>query len=703
MRFNAGLTFLSFVLAVLIIFLGFVLSGMPDNVSPRRIAVAGTTIGLGVAAMHYTGMLAMAMDDVSLVWNGGIIFASILIGCIAASAALVIFYFLRKQMKVTIWLQLACSAVMGIAVCGMHYTGMQAATFVMDPSARSPEGSVSSDVLTICVIVLSVSTCLIMWFSIFRMQTRVRRQNHTKKNILLSIFIVDKHNRVLTTTLGNLPNTEIAAGQSDVTEEDLLWMSACSRAWECTDDLTHPSNIHFKYYTGKTKPVGAPLYMTESESRYSEMPAPTKVVPFRSIKSASGSHLSFNVSSNSVVPLMPRKVVVKQKFIEAVNHLADRLGLTSLAELGVLYPAVITLNHESKTSASSSEEQSQDESVMLVLVKRTDDADKLVASGDFRFSSFNILDPILKKMHPSCSEPEWPQDCLDYLQALRGEALAPGLYLTMLHAASSAKGAYVMVENNSRHMTPIVKISDQYDLNLDDKAFLKRVQLAGEISGEDLGERPLAVELKTAVQSLNHVLGSHTHISLRRLRVDHMFSIGSRSNVRVLCIDNVQELTNGQLPFGYDPVIWKLIPLSLFELLHGNAFDPNSYWAFHKKMFSLNKMKYEAMQMGLIGACQTIDEQMELAMAKREKERWVTWFFKNRAIFANPQSASPPLLDRSSTPPSQLNICLSSPYPESRNDSPYASESIQEPAQTLPPHDNSFSAVGPCVSVVVQS
>lgn len=79
--------------------------------------MSGLLFGLGVAAMHYVGMGAMRMEA-AMTHDTFVFYLSVAIAVIAATAALHIF---------TNWtgaLRQASPLVMGLAVCGMHYTAM---------------------------------------------------------------------------------------------------------------------------------------------------------------------------------------------------------------------------------------------------------------------------------------------------------------------------------------------------------------------------------------------------------------------------------------------------------------------------------------------------------------------------------------------------------------------------------------------------
>jgi NO-binding membrane sensor protein with MHYT domain len=94
---------------------------------PRRILnilMGGVFAGFGVAIMHYTGMEAMRMRAI-IEWNPMIVGISVLIAVVAAIAALWLTFNTRS-----VYQRALAALVMGVAVCGMHYTGMYAGTFV---------------------------------------------------------------------------------------------------------------------------------------------------------------------------------------------------------------------------------------------------------------------------------------------------------------------------------------------------------------------------------------------------------------------------------------------------------------------------------------------------------------------------------------------------------------------------------------------
>jgi NO-binding membrane sensor protein with MHYT domain len=117
--YNVPVTILSMLIAVGVVSVGLLIVGFGGE-GLRPLLLGGGIIGLGVASMHYMGMWAMRMPD-SMGYNPRLLLASVLIAIVAGTAAL--WAALRLG---NIWHTLLASLIMGVAVSGMHYTGMAA-------------------------------------------------------------------------------------------------------------------------------------------------------------------------------------------------------------------------------------------------------------------------------------------------------------------------------------------------------------------------------------------------------------------------------------------------------------------------------------------------------------------------------------------------------------------------------------------------
>jgi PAS domain S-box-containing protein len=99
---------------------------------PVRLVTAGVLLGAGIAGMHYTGMAAMRMEA-RIVYDPLIVALSVMVAVGAAIAALWMSSALAASHERGPWKhKLGAAAIMGLAICGMHYLGMLAARYVPD-------------------------------------------------------------------------------------------------------------------------------------------------------------------------------------------------------------------------------------------------------------------------------------------------------------------------------------------------------------------------------------------------------------------------------------------------------------------------------------------------------------------------------------------------------------------------------------------
>lgn len=143
-RYSAGLTVISFLVAIAVVAAGLaIVAYRPD--SRISLPLGGVIAGLGVSAMHYTGMAAMQMGAV-IQWHAGLVALSVLIGIAASTAALWL------SLNVTgLIIKLLASVLMTVAVAGMHYTGMAAAVYFPVHGSLAPAEGVSSDILAVAI------------------------------------------------------------------------------------------------------------------------------------------------------------------------------------------------------------------------------------------------------------------------------------------------------------------------------------------------------------------------------------------------------------------------------------------------------------------------------------------------------------------------------------------------------------------------
>ena len=117
--YNVPITLISLLVSVIVVAAGLFIVGYGGS-GLLPVLTGGVIIGVGVAAMHYVGMSAMSMQG-TIRYNLVMVGVSVVIAIVAGTAALV------AGLRVGgVWSSIAVSLVMGVAVTGMHYTGMAA-------------------------------------------------------------------------------------------------------------------------------------------------------------------------------------------------------------------------------------------------------------------------------------------------------------------------------------------------------------------------------------------------------------------------------------------------------------------------------------------------------------------------------------------------------------------------------------------------
>jgi len=126
--------------------------------------LASLLMGLGIVAMHYTGMDAMRMSP-PIAYDHGLFALSLLIAVGASWAALHLVFLERSESGLSFARRLAGAVAMGLAIAGMHYTGMAAARFAPDAVCTVAAGGLEGDTIglfvgLVAVLVLGTSLAL---------------------------------------------------------------------------------------------------------------------------------------------------------------------------------------------------------------------------------------------------------------------------------------------------------------------------------------------------------------------------------------------------------------------------------------------------------------------------------------------------------------------------------------------------------------
>jgi diguanylate cyclase len=153
--YSFGITLLSLLVSVAASYLALRIVSV-SLLSRRRLIIGGILMGLGIAAMHYLGMAAMQMSP-SIDYDVSRVMLSVLVAIGASLAALAIAHRLRSEDTAkALYKRLGASALMGMAICGMHYIGMSAASFPAG-SICGAAGDLNGNWLTVTVGILTLA------------------------------------------------------------------------------------------------------------------------------------------------------------------------------------------------------------------------------------------------------------------------------------------------------------------------------------------------------------------------------------------------------------------------------------------------------------------------------------------------------------------------------------------------------------------
>jgi PAS domain S-box-containing protein len=202
MAYDFGITLASLLVAIVIS--GFALRVVSRPTLPARtLLIAGLFMGLGICAMHYTGMAAMRMAP-PIRYDPWLFAASVLIAVGASIVALWLAFTLRARMMARALQAKALAAmVMGLAISGMHYTGMAAANFEAGSVCRALGPAVLADAtLGFAIGIVALALLLVtLMASLFdarltdhmaRMLQQVAQANQElKANIELTRSVID--------------------------------------------------------------------------------------------------------------------------------------------------------------------------------------------------------------------------------------------------------------------------------------------------------------------------------------------------------------------------------------------------------------------------------------------------------------------------------------------------------------------------------
>ena len=150
--YNIPLTGLSLIAAIVLTGTGPAVATAPIRMGTW---LGGAIVGAAIAAMHYVGMAAFEIQG-RVIWDPALVAASVVFGVLLGAAALAASLHTEKWG----W-QVIGAALLTLAICGLHFTGMAAASIIPDPTIDVSETAVPSGPLAIAVALASFMIILL--------------------------------------------------------------------------------------------------------------------------------------------------------------------------------------------------------------------------------------------------------------------------------------------------------------------------------------------------------------------------------------------------------------------------------------------------------------------------------------------------------------------------------------------------------------
>lgn len=339
MEYELGWTGASLIMAIIASALAlFILQ--KQNYTVFQLAMGGIIIGLAIATMHYMGMEGMKIHT-NIHYLPGLFFLSILIGISAAEAAL--YLALRSNQgsnRRQFNLKIISALLMGVAICGMHYTGMAAAVFT--PNSDHVMGTSTQAIQpNYLAFFIAGITALIISLAL-------TASTSYKKMIIA----VENEKNFLKAMLDNLEDGIIACdanGQITVLNKTLQRYMQCTEAHLITlDDLSD----YFTLFTLDNEPLtkdemplklvlnGGAIHGLELTMQFKNNGERDVVIDGQKIINSDGKTLGAVAVIHDITELK-RTEKLKNEFVSIVSH-ELRTPLTSIrGSLGLLVSGVM--------------------------------------------------------------------------------------------------------------------------------------------------------------------------------------------------------------------------------------------------------------------------------------------------------------------------------------------------------------------------
>ncbi|MBH3311379.1 putative bifunctional diguanylate cyclase/phosphodiesterase [Pseudomonas mosselii] len=244
--YDTTLTVLSLLIAVASS--GFALWLVSQPRLPWLQLVFGALImGTGIACMHYMGMAALRMQP-GIDYDPTLFGVSLAIAVGASAAALWIAFRLRQHTPYVRQIRGVAAVVMGIAIVGMHYTGMAAASFPAGSFCGALTTGLAGDGLDYLVLITTLAVLAVaLLTSVLDARLEARTAELARS---LTLANQELTQLALHDTLTGLPNRTLLADRIDQAMGRVAEQGGCFALMFIDLDGFKPVNDAFGHHVG---------------------------------------------------------------------------------------------------------------------------------------------------------------------------------------------------------------------------------------------------------------------------------------------------------------------------------------------------------------------------------------------------------------------------------------------------------------------
>ena len=244
--YDLTLTALSLLIAVLSSGFALWLVSQP-RLPYLQLGLGALFMGTGIACMHYTGMAALRMQP-GIDYDPALFGASLAIAVGASAAALWIAFRLRKHSPYVRQIRGAAAVVMGVAIVGIHYTGMAAANFPEGSYCGALASGIAGDRLDYVVLITTLAVLAVaLLTSVLDARLEARTAELARS---LTLANQELTQLALHDTLTGLPNRTLLADRIDQAIAKVTAQGGCFALIFIDLDGFKPVNDAFGHHIG---------------------------------------------------------------------------------------------------------------------------------------------------------------------------------------------------------------------------------------------------------------------------------------------------------------------------------------------------------------------------------------------------------------------------------------------------------------------